>query len=106
MKYRIRPEFQGQVISKRLRPGSGVMMTLDTNKELPQEHLQRFHAHPQFTEFIEEYEVTDTRAYQGVEHPVWIPEISAPETLCTLCGHGECDCQEPTPKKTKRNAKR
>ena len=108
MKLRIRPEAQGQVISRRMTPGSGVMMTLDTTQTLSQETLQRFYAHPKFTEFIEEYDDTAPRAYQGVEHPVGIPEPSDSETLCTLCGIAPCQCEEPAPKPTKsrKNAKK
>jgi hypothetical protein len=107
MKLRIRPEVQGQVISRRMTPGSGVMMTLDTTHPLSQEALQRFYAHPKFTEFIEEYEDTAPRAYQGVEHPVQT-EDSDSETLCTLCGTAPCQCEEPVtkPTKSRKNAKK
>lgn len=108
MKYRIRPEVQGQIISRRRFSGSGVMMTLDTTQALSQDTLQRYYNHPEFRGFIEEYDDTAPRAYQGVEHPVWIPEISDTETLCTLCGIAPCQCEEPAPKPTKsrKNAKK
>jgi hypothetical protein len=107
MKYRVKPEFVGLEITRRLGAGN-TTITLDTRESHSSEQLGNYYRHSAFREFIEEYEDTVPRPYQGVEHPVWNPELSATETLCTLCGHGECECSEPAKptKPRKRNAKK
>lgn len=107
MKYRIRPEYLGQIITARIGPGQP-FMTFDTSQPFTSESLEFYWQFPLFQNYIEQYEDTATRAYQGVEHPVWIPEISDTETLCTLCGTTPCQCQEPVtkPTKSRKNAKK
>jgi len=104
MKYRIRPEYLGQIITARIGPGQP-FMTFDTSQPFTSEGLEFYWQFPLFQNYIEQYEDTAPRAYQGVEHPVQT-EDSDSETLCALCGIAPCQCEEPAPTKSRKNAKK
>ena len=60
--YRIRPEWQGLVLERRVWP-SNWTITLDTTRPLTQEDLENYWRFDEFKECIEQIEYRD---YQGV----------------------------------------